>query len=108
MKKILLTLALALVLPITAMAFGGGDQGPGWRHGPRMERLTKELNLTDEQKTKMEAIFKEQHEKVQAIREESKTKLQTVLSPEQITKMDELKKQHREKWPQKRAMKSPK
>lgn len=107
MNKTILTLALILTLPLTAMAFPGGDQGPEGRHGKRIERLTKELNLTGEQKTKVEAIFQEQHEKFKAIHEETQTKLSTVLSPEQITKMEELKKQHKEKWMHKKGMGKP-
>lgn len=107
MNKSILTLALVLTLPLTAMAFPGGDQGPEGRHGQRIERLTKELNLTDEQKTKVEAVFKEQHEKFKAVHEETKSKLSTVLSPEQMTKMDELKKQHKEKWMHKKGIEKP-
>ncbi len=107
MNKTILTLALVLTLPLTAMAFPGGDQDPEGRHGKRIERLTKELNLTGEQKTKVEIIFQEQHEKFKAIHEETQTKLSTVLSPEQITKMEELKKQHKEKWMHKKGMEKP-
>ena len=46
----------------------------------------------------MEAIFKEQHEKFKAIHEETQKRLQEVLTKEQMTKMDEMKKQRREKW----------
>jgi protein CpxP len=94
MKKTLLTLAIVLTFPLTVAAFSGGH-GPGSEEHQkhRIERLTKELNLTDEQKTKVEAIFKEQQEKFKALHEETHTKLGTVLSPEQVSKLDELKKQ---------------
>jgi protein CpxP len=111
MKKTLLTFAIVLTFPLTAAAFSGGHGfGSEEHHKHRIERLTKELGLTDEQKTKMEAIFKEQHEKFKALREETHNKLGTVLSPEQMAKMDELKKQRQEhrkqRWEHKKQEKT--
>lgn len=107
MNKTILALALALALPLTAAAFPGDEPGPDGHHGRRIERLTKELNLTAEQKTKVEALFKEQHEKFKAIRDETKTRLGTILSPEQMAKMEEMKKQRQEKWRHKKGMAKP-
>ncbi len=98
MKKILLAAAIAASLPLTAAAFSGGGSGPDDFHGRRMERLSKELSLTDEQKAAMETLFKEQHEKFKAIHEETRNKLGTILTPEQLAKMDEMKKHRLEKW----------
>ena len=98
MNKKIITLALALALPLTVAAFPGDNGGFEGHHADRVERLTKDLNLTPEQKTKVETIFKEQHEKIKAIHEETQKRLQEVLSKDQMTKMDEMKKQHREKW----------
>lgn len=108
MKKTLLTLAIVLTFPLTAAAFPGGH-GPGSEEHQkhRIERLTKELNLTDEQKTQVEAIFKEQHDKFKALREETHAKLGTVLSPEQMTRMEELKKQRWEHRKHKKSMDKP-
>ena len=110
MNKTILTLAFALSLPLTAIAQPGGPSGDKpteWRHGQRIERMTKELNLTPDQKTKVEALFKEQHEKFKAIHEETQTKLKTILTPDQMTKMEELKKQRREKWRERKGMTKP-
>jgi len=101
MNKKIITLALALALPLTVAAFPGDQADFEGRHANRVERLTKELNLTPEQKTKVEAIFKEQHEKFKAIHEETQKRLQEVLSKEQMTKMDDMKKQRHEKWQKK-------
>jgi periplasmic protein CpxP/Spy len=98
MNKKIITLALALALPLTAAAFPG-DQGDfEGHHANRVERLTKELNLTPEQKTKVEAIFKAQQEKFKVIHEETHKRLQEVLTKEQMSEMDDMKKQRREKW----------
>src|SRR5690242_17680973 len=76
------------------------------RHGPpsveqRVERMTTELKLTDDQKTKVTALFEadakkmhelrsdttltreEQREKFRAMRTESDGKLKQILTPEQ-------------------------
>ena len=101
MNKKIITLALALALPLTVAAFPGDNGGFEGHHADRVERLTKDLNLTPEQKTKVEAIFKEQDEKFKIIHEETQKRLQEVLTKEQLTKFDELKKQRHEKWQQK-------
>jgi protein CpxP len=98
MNKKIITLALALALPLTVAAFPGDQADFEGRHANRVERLTKELNLTPEQKTKVEAIFKEQHEKFKTIHEETRKRLEEVLSKEQMAKMDDMKKQRRQEW----------
>lgn len=107
MKKTLMTLTIVLAFPLAALAYSGGGPGPDGHHGRRVERLTKELNLTDEQKTKVEALFKEQHEKFKAIHDETDAKLGTILTPEQKTKLEEIRKQRMEKWRNKRGMEKP-
>ena len=101
MNKKIITLALALALPLTVAAFHGGNGDFEGHRANRVERLTKNLDLTPEQKTKVEAIFKEQDEKFKIIHEETQKRLQEVLTKEQLTKFDELKKQRHEKWQQK-------
>jgi Spy/CpxP family protein refolding chaperone len=101
MNKKIIILALALALPLTAVAFSG-DKGDFERHhANRVEHLTKRLDLTPEQKTKVEALFKAQDEKLKVIHEETRVRLQEVLTKEQITKLDELKKQRHDKWEKK-------
>lgn len=101
MNKKIVAIALALVLPLTAAAFPGGKGGEG-RHAKRMERLTKELNLTEEQRTQLDAVFKEQQDKFKTIHEETRARLKNVLTEEQMTKMDELKERRHEQWKEKR------
>ncbi len=106
MNKKIITVALALALPLTVAAMPETDkENYDWaHHGDRMERMTKELNLNEEQKTKMDALFKEQHEKYKAIHEETRARLKEILTPEQMTKMDEMKKRHQEQWQQKKGI----
>ncbi|MFA5921430.1 MAG: hypothetical protein WC856_09065 [Methylococcaceae bacterium] len=99
MNKKIVTLAMALALPLTAAAFPGSGGGCLEGHrGNRLERITKTLDLNDEQKGKLEVIFKEQKEKSDAIHQETRNRMQKVLSSEQMSKLDELKKSHQEKW----------
>ena len=99
MNRKILILSTALILPLPVFAFSGegGHEAPPHH---KLEHLNKELQLNDEQKTKLEAIFKEQHEKFQAIHEESHQRIKEVLTPEQITKWEEMQKQHQERHKQ--------
>ncbi|WP_442497790.1 Spy/CpxP family protein refolding chaperone [Methylobacter sp. sgz302048] len=107
MNKKIITIAIALALPFSASAGAGAEKEGfegGYRHGEKMERMAKELNLNEEQKTKMDALFKEQHEKYKSLHEETRTRLKEILTPEQMQKMDEIKKRHHEQWKSKRGM----
>ncbi|HEY8034370.1 MAG TPA: hypothetical protein VIF37_02130 [Methylobacter sp.] len=98
MNQKIIAIALAFSLPLTAAAFPGDKCDSDGHRANRIERLTKSLGLTDEQKTKLEAIFKEQKDKSKIIHEETHTRMQQVLTKEQMTKMDEMKKQRHQKW----------
>ncbi|GAB6067558.1 hypothetical protein JCM13664_08760 [Methylothermus subterraneus] len=64
----------------------------------RLKRLEERLQLTPEQKPKVEAILKEQREKIQAVREETRSRLKSVLTPEQAEKFEDLHREKRERW----------
>jgi Spy/CpxP family protein refolding chaperone len=94
MNKKLISIVLALSIPLTAIA-GQGPQSDFERpHGQKIERLTRELGLGADQKTKVESLFKEQKEKYKALHEETRGQLQKILTPEQMTKLDEIHKRH--------------
>ena len=95
-KKIII-LVLVLAIPLTLSAFPGDKGGFEGHHANRVEHLTKKLDLTTEQKTKVDALFKAQDEKLKIIHEETQTRLQEVLTKAQMTELDELKKQRHEK-----------
>ncbi|MGR9054065.1 MAG: Spy/CpxP family protein refolding chaperone [Gammaproteobacteria bacterium] len=95
-KKIVVTV-MALALPLAVVAFPGGGghfKGPGHR----LEWMAEKLDLTAEQKDKLEVIFKDEREKLQVIRKETHSRMQEVLTPEQMTKLDDIKKSRHEKW----------
>ena len=110
-KLISLTTAAALSLAglVYLQAEDPGKHGP---HGPDhmmmanpLEHLSKDLNLTDDQKTKvqpiidqtrpqMAAIHKEAMEKMHALMESAGAQIRPLLTPEQQTKFDAIKKAH--------------
>jgi len=97
MNTKIISIALALTLPLTVAAFPGGEGGRSEaRQANKVERLAQKLNLTADQKTKMETIFKQRQEKFDAIRTETRARMQDVLSAEQMTQLDQLKKQRKE------------
>jgi Spy/CpxP family protein refolding chaperone len=98
MNKKILTIVFALVFPLTISAAPNDNGEHGWHHGNKLEHLTKELGLTDDQKAKLEPILKQQEESFKAAHEANKKLIEGVLTPEQIAKWEELKKQHHEKW----------
>lgn len=97
MNKKIITIILALALPLTVAALPGDPGNAEGRHADRIERLTKNLDLTPEQKTKVEAIYQEQHDKFKAIHQETRSRIEAILTKEQLAKMDSMSKQHQEK-----------
>ena len=85
---------------------GGGRRGPSVEQ--RMERMTEELKLTDEQKPKVKAVLEasqkkrqelftdssvpreERREKMRGIMENENKKLKEILTPDQYTKHEKM------------------
>lgn len=99
MKTSLVALLMAFIFPLTGFAFFGGHDGA--RHEKHLDKMAQELNLTDVQKKQVEAIFKEQGEKMKATHDETHARLAKVLTPEQVKKMDDLRRERQEKWAKK-------
>ncbi len=76
-----------------------GEAGKDWMEW-RLERLEKRLNLTAEQKPKVEAILKEQREKMRAVHEETQEQLKQVLTPAQAEKFEAMRRERKERWRQ--------
>lgn len=80
----------------------GGLGRHGGGPGNRMDELAERLNLTPDQKVKMQEIFNDTREQLRAVRRESEPKLeeirrqadgrlQTVLTPEQWQQFQKIK-----------------
>ena len=131
MSKISLIAALALGGLIacstlaTAQNAPGADAKKGGKKGysieQRMERMTTELNLTDEQKPKVKAVLEDEQKKMQELRDEtdrdarrtkmqemrkeSEKKMKAILNEDQFKKYQEMM-QRMGKKGQKKAEKS--
>ena len=106
MKRKLITLILAGTLSLGSFAFAQdqNEEGAG-RHGGRkhnsIERITESLNLTPEQKTKVQPILDQARPQIEDIRREAlqktkavmdnvKAQIRPMLTPEQQQKLDEV------------------
>lgn len=119
MRRRIITVTTALGLAVASLVYlqakEPGDHGPKHEHGPGpgpqhmmgnpLEHLSKDLNLTDEQKTKVQpiidqtkpqiaAIHKEAMEKMHALLEGASNQIRPLLTPEQQQKFDAMKKAH--------------
>lgn len=85
---------MALILPLTAVGYENvNETAPE----TKLEHLSNELQLTADQKAKLEAIFNERHEKIRAIREDTQNRVKAVLTEEQQTNWEAMKKHRYEK-----------
>ena len=115
MKTKLIALSGALVLSLGALTFVNAEDQPGpgkhrfreHRMGPHMifNHLTEDLNLTADQKAKVQPILDQARPQIQAIHDEAMqktkaimdntmTQIRPLLTPEQQQKLDALKKAH--------------
>ncbi len=114
MHRKLLTLTIAGALALGGAAAlqarphedgGHGRHMRGHKMGFKMERLTKDLDLTPQQqaqvdpiveqvKPQIKAIHEDAMKKSQAVMEESMAKIRPLLTPEQVAKLDKMKAAH--------------
>jgi Spy/CpxP family protein refolding chaperone len=118
MRRRIITLTTAVGLALASLVYlqakEPGEHGPKPEHGPDphhmmmgnpLDHLSKDLNLTDDQKTKvqpiidqakpqMAAIHKEAMEKMHALLESAGAQIRPLLTPEQQVKFDAMQKAH--------------
>ena len=116
MTRKIITLTAAAALSLAGLVYlqakepgehGPKHDGPGPHHmmGNPLEHLSKDLNLSDDQKTKVQpiidqtrpqiaAIHKEAMEKMHALLESAGAQIRPLLTPEQQQKFDAMKKAH--------------
>lgn len=122
-KKVLPMAALCLsIVGNTAQACPGehgGFHGNGDFKERKAEHLDSKLDLTDDQKTKVDAILESKHQQAKTIFEESRPKLEAlkkstdqeiraILTADQQTKFDKLLQEKEEKHKEWKAKKSAK
>ena len=113
MTKKIITLIAAGGLAFAGLTFvranepGGECPGKHGHMGNPLEHLSDSLNLTAEQKTKIQPIIDQAKPQIEAIHQEAMAKMKTVmenagtqirplLTPEQQEKFDAMKKAHEE------------
>jgi Spy/CpxP family protein refolding chaperone len=91
MKKHLLSTALMMILPLSVMAAEAPNAATAAhpKMGNKGEWLTKDLGLSAEQQTKVEAIFEQNRQKSKVLHDEMSAEIKAVLTPEQFAKMKE-------------------
>jgi periplasmic protein CpxP/Spy len=117
MTRKIITLTAAAALSVASLVYlqakEPGEHGPKEEHGPGphhmmgnpFDHLSKELDLTDDQKAKVQpiidqtkpqiaAIHKEAMEKMRALLENAGTQIRPLLTPPQQQKFDAMKKAH--------------
>lgn len=123
-RMIAVMLACIFTVQVYGVCFAMDDKGEGMqgkkkmeqtmekRQAKHVEKMTKELNLTPEQKTKLEAILKENGDNMKAemekMKETHKTmqeakdqKIKEILTPEQAQKFDKMKEENKAKMEKK-------
>src|SRR6184192_3155736 len=108
MKRNLLTLMAAGAIALGGFVMvqaqpepGGGGRGHGKRF--MLERITKDLNLTSEQQTKVQpiidqakpqlaAIHQEAMQKMKAVMDSTMSQIRPLLTPDQQKKLDDIQK----------------
>ena len=99
MKNKIATITLIFALPLTALAFSGGDFGDSATiRAQKIEKMTKSLHLSPEQEAKLTTLFEEQGVKYKAIHEETRKQMETFLTKEQLAKMDAMREKRHQKW----------
>jgi len=112
-KRNLITFAAIVAIALAGYAFAEPHGGPGgcpggWHgHGFAMEHLTKGLDLTPDQQSKVQplidqakpqiiAIHKDAMEKTHAIMDKTMTQIRPILTPDQQKKFDAFQKAHQD------------
>ena len=111
MKRNLLTLAAVGAIALSGFAIAQGENdadhgGHGW-HGHRnvLEHMTETLNLTPDQKAKVQpildqakpqiiAIHQEAMQKMKAVMDDTTSKIRPLLKPDQQQKLDNIRQAH--------------
>ena len=96
MKRLLTSIGLigVLLTPAAGMAAPDHPMEPG----KRMDHLQKELELSDTQRTEIEAIFEAHHQKMKQLREDTEMRINQVLTEEQQAEFEGMREERRERF----------
>ena len=114
MNKKLISALLASGLLLTSVASHAQQNDAGSADRKKgIERMSKELGLSTDQRAKVEvifeaerkkveAIFNEEKQKLQGVQQETRSSLQAVLTPEQMNKLEQKMRQNSKQDPKKK------
>jgi Spy/CpxP family protein refolding chaperone len=106
MKRNLLTLAAVGAIALSGFAIA--QAGPGWRgHGNHLDKISEMLNLTPDQKAKVQpildqakpqlkAIHQDAMQKAKAVMESTMAQIRPLLTADQQQKLDDMKAAHQQ------------
>ncbi len=114
-NQVILSLLIGFVLGSAVSPLRGGREcfphhkGKGGMKQHMLDRFTKELKLTEDQKVKVSAIFESKHAQMEALRSEIQPKFEALrtatqneirplLTPEQQVKFDQLNEKMEKRW----------
>ena len=89
MKKQNIFLAIIVGVLSLQVCANACDRDMGKMQEKRIEKMTKNLKLTDDQVQKITALFKEQGDQMKKLHDDSETKLKAILTPDQAKIFDE-------------------
>ena len=109
MKKFSLILVGVFLLGSPAI-FAGHGHGDKAKWGDdhvekKLDRLSKDLDISKDQRSQLEGIMKSHQEKMKKLREEYKSQLKSVLNDEQQKKFEKMKEKRHSKYNEKRKKK---
>ncbi len=105
-SRLLISCLFGSALIVGAGAAWGGGGGHGHKHDPKskMERMTKKLDLTQEQQDKILPILQDKHQKMEAlhnqmkdVRENATAQVEAQLTPEQKEKFQKSREERKAK-----------
>lgn len=96
MKPILIAGLLALSTAASASVLAAPEDMSKY-HDRHMQRMTSELQLTEEQQQQLRTVHQEQFDKMKALHQEKQEKVEAILTDEQRSKWQELREERREK-----------
>lgn len=96
MKNVLIASLFALTTAASGAVLAASED-MNKHHNVHIQRISSELQLTEDQQQQLRTVHKEQFDKMQALRKEKHEKINAILTDEQREKWQEIREQRREK-----------
>lgn len=98
------TTLVALLLTVFLVPALSHAHGSDHKHGTHMlDRMSRELNLTDEQHEQVKTVMRNKRDRQRELREETRAQLNDILDAGQQQKMEAMKAERKAKWQNRRS-----